>query len=70
MWRPASITVAAIAIALVGAVSPTNREAPSEQPKLVGSYDAATSHRAPDLTRGSADGQEMCWYDPDVPRCE
>ena len=73
MWRPASITVAAIAIALVGAVSPTNREAPSEQPKLVDRNDAGTS---PPSGAGSDEGLSgragnRCWsHDPDVPRCE
>jgi hypothetical protein len=66
----ASIIIAAIAIALVGAISPTNRSVPSEQVRLVGSYGPRTSHRALDDMGGSADKREMCWYDPDVPRCE
>ena len=66
----ASIIIAAIAIALVGAISPTNQNVPSEQARLVGSYGALANHRALDEIGRSADKREMCWYDPDVPRCD
>ena len=60
----ASIIIAAIAIVLVGAISPTNRNVPSEQ------VAARTSHRVLDAVGGSAGEREMCWYDPDTPRCD
>jgi hypothetical protein len=76
MWRAAgviraSVTIAVIAIAVVGAVPPTDRAASPQQVKL-GSYDARASHSASDAMGRSEDGHdgEMCWYDPDVPRCE
>jgi len=77
MWRPASemrasVTIAAIAIALLGAIPATNRASSPEQVGLAGSYDAQASRRAVDEMGGSEDGHDgqMCWYDPDVPRCE
>ena len=77
MWRPASairvsVTIAAIAIALVGAIPPTDRAASPQQVKLVASYDARASHPTMDEMGGSEDGHDgqMCWYSPDVPRCE
>jgi hypothetical protein len=66
----ASITIAAIA--LVGIIPLTNQSVLPEQAGLAGSYDARASHRGGDELGGSEGGhaEQMCWYDPDVPRCE